>query len=162
MPGWARSTRVMCSACGPVSVAVASSQCSAIQRRRVIFVFVLHQILCAFGPCPSVPALTAAKNTEGTLCSVPSEFACGCWSRLLLLRGLLRGLLRRCFLGCLFRCHFPILPFRWVASKLQVELQLGECIDSCNTSVKKKTNREWKKWQQFFRMVFAGAGMIFR
>jgi hypothetical protein len=25
-----------------------------------------------------------------------------------------------------------------------------ECIDSCNISVKKKTNERWKKWQQFF------------
>jgi hypothetical protein len=36
VPGSARSTRAKCSACAPSIVAVASSQCSAIQRRRVI------------------------------------------------------------------------------------------------------------------------------
>src|SRR6516162_7341365 len=39
MPGCARNTRAMCSACAPEILAVASSQCSAIQRRRVILTF---------------------------------------------------------------------------------------------------------------------------
>jgi hypothetical protein len=45
-------------------------------------------------------------------------------------------------------CLFSL--FRWVASILQLQIAVEECIDSCCISVKKKTTRRWKKWQQFF------------
>jgi hypothetical protein len=51
-------------------------------------------------------------------------------------------------------CLFSL--FRWVASILQYKLQLSECIDSCNLSVKRKTTCRWKKWQQFFFSRFDG------
>jgi hypothetical protein len=49
----------------------------------------------------------------------------------------------------------PILPFRWVASILQLYIAVEKCIDSCNIDVKKKTMQEWKKGQQFFRRGIA-------
>ena len=99
----------------PVSVAVASSQCSAIQRLRVI--------ACIHAPF-SVVVSFHAKTLRGTLYASPSVFAFWLVDPLLLLRGFLRGLLRGCLLGCFLSCHLPILPFRWVASKLQFEMQL--------------------------------------
>jgi uncharacterized membrane protein YjjP (DUF1212 family) len=45
-------------------------------------------------------------------------------------------------------CLFSL--FRWVASNLQINIAVEECIDSCCNSVKKKTTYRWKKWQQFF------------
>src|SRR5271157_4211030 len=116
MPGWARSTRAMCSACAPVMVAVASSQCSAIQRRRVIAVRVRFLCLRVYSFC---------ENTEGDAECVPLSIAfwyCCLWldGPLLLLCGLLCGrLFRGCLLGCFLCCHLPILPFRWFASILQ-------------------------------------------
>jgi hypothetical protein len=47
-------------------------------------------------------------------------------------------------------CLFSL--FRWVASNLQNNIAVEECIDSSNISVKRKTNKRWKKWQQFFRV----------
>jgi predicted outer membrane lipoprotein len=57
------------------------------------------------------------------------------------LRGLLGGLLGflRWLLGCFLGCHFSILPFRWVASILQLETAVEECIESRSIDVKKKT-----------------------
>src|SRR5690348_14664220 len=46
MPGCARSTRMRCVACSPVSEAVASSQVSAIQRRRVMVTFSRKVVGC--------------------------------------------------------------------------------------------------------------------
>jgi hypothetical protein len=54
------------------------------------------------------------------------------------------------FLAAFFVAILPILPFRWFASTLQLLIAVDECIDSCFASVKKKTNEEWKKGQQFF------------
>jgi hypothetical protein len=61
----------------------------------------------------------------------------GLFVPLLFLRGLLYGLL-----GRLLRGHLPILPFRWVASILQLEIAVEECIDSSIIDVKKKTTCE--------------------
>src|SRR6478736_5359819 len=111
MPGCARSTRARCSACAPVMDAVASSHCSAIQRRRVIDSSSLR---------PWQPVYSFRINTEGSALSAPLSVAFYVGLQLLLLRGLLygflRGLLCRCLLGCFLGCHLPILPFRWVAS----------------------------------------------
>ncbi|MGB0065577.1 MAG: hypothetical protein WBP85_14110, partial [Terracidiphilus sp.] len=77
---------------------------------------------------------------------------------LLFLRGLFHGLLGRllcgCLLGCFLGCHLPILPFRWVASILQLEIAVEECIESRFIDVKKKTLQEWKNRQQFFAAHF--------
>jgi hypothetical protein len=84
-----------------------------------------------------------------------------CWlvDLLLFLRGLLYGLLGRllrgCLLGCFLGCHLPILPFRWVASNLQLFIAVEKCIDSRSIDVKKKTQQEWKKRQQLFRCGIA-------
>src|ERR1700686_1502295 len=48
-------------------------------------------------------------------------------------------------------CLFSL--FRWVASNLQLNIAVEECIDSCFNIVKKKTTQRWKKWQQFFRIA---------
>jgi hypothetical protein len=65
----------------------------------------------------------------------------GLFRPLLFLRGLLGGLLGflRWLLGCFLGCHFSILPFRWVASILQLETAVEECIESRDIDVKKKT-----------------------
>src|ERR1017187_6166326 len=99
MPGWARSTRAMCSACAPTSVAVASSQCSAIQRRRVMALVLA-----------STSVVLPQKHFRGALEAFPCGVALWLEVPLLLLCGLLCRLLRGCLLGCFLGCHLPILP----------------------------------------------------
>src|ERR1700678_1139283 len=65
-----------------------------------------------------------APNTKGNAFERPPRVVpFGLLRALLLCRGLRGGL--RCFpcwlLGCFLGCHFSILPFRWVASSLQLE-----------------------------------------
>jgi hypothetical protein len=43
------------------------------------------------------------------------------------------------FLAAFFVAILPILPFRWFASTLQLQIAVDACIDSCFASVKKKT-----------------------
>src|SRR5665213_1908382 len=115
MPGCARRTRVICAACAPVIEAVASSQCSAIQRRRVMV-----SVVVPFSTSLSLPQKHQGGRFERPPLSVAFLLV---EPLLLLLRGLLYGflscLLRGCLLGCFLSCHLPILPFRWVASILQ-------------------------------------------
>src|SRR5580658_6131338 len=63
MPGCARSTRAMCSACAPTIMAVASSQCSAIQRRRVMAI--RNRFLS------SLQVYASRTNTEGDALCAP-------------------------------------------------------------------------------------------
>jgi hypothetical protein len=107
----ARNTRAMCSACAPPMVAVASSQCSAIQRRLVIALSTTHQLV--------LESIPSAQTLRGTLDASPScclllELP---WLNgpLLLLGGLLCGcLLRGCLLSCFLSCHFAYSPFSMV------------------------------------------------
>jgi hypothetical protein len=74
-----------------------------------------------------------ATNTKGNAFKRPPRvLPFGLFRPLLLFRGLLGGLLGfLCWLlGCFLGCHFPILPFRWVASILQLETAVEKGIDS--------------------------------
>jgi hypothetical protein len=75
----------------------------------------------------------SAQNTKGNAFERPPRvLPFGLFGPLLFLRGLLGGLLGflRWFLGCFLGCHLPILPFRWVASILQLETAVEKGIDS--------------------------------
>jgi hypothetical protein len=75
----------------------------------------------------------SAPNTKGNAFERPPRvLPFGLFRPLLLFRGLLGGLLGfLCWLlGCFLGCHFPILPFRWVASILQLETAVEKGIDS--------------------------------
>jgi hypothetical protein len=75
----------------------------------------------------------SAPNTKGNAFERPPRVLPFVLFRpLLLFRGLLGGLLGfLCWLlGCFLGCHFPILPFRWVASILQLETAVEKGIDS--------------------------------
>jgi hypothetical protein len=77
--------------------------------------------------------LFSAPNTKGNAFKRPPRvLPFGLFRPLLLFRGLLGGLLGfLCWLlGCFLGCHFPILPFRWVASILQLETAVEKGIDS--------------------------------
>src|ERR1700691_3096523 len=83
-----------------------------------------------------------APNTKGNAFERPPRVLPFVLFRpLLLFRGLLGGLLGfLCWLlGCFLGCHFSILPFRWVASILQLETAVEKGIDSRDIDVKKKT-----------------------
>jgi hypothetical protein len=85
-----------------------------------------HRFSSAFLINESIPS---PETPRGTLEAPPLSVAFLLVEPLLLLlRGLLDGLfgclLRWCLLGCFLSCHLPILPFRWVASILQIKLQL--------------------------------------
>jgi hypothetical protein len=45
---------------------------------------------------------------------------------------------------------FAYSPFSMSCIDAAIGIAVEECIDLCQTSVKKKTLGEWKKWQQFF------------
>jgi hypothetical protein len=75
----------------------------------------------------------SAQNTKGNAFERPPRvLPFGLFRPLLFLRGLLGGLLcfLRWFLGFFLGCHLPILPFRWVASILQLETAVEKGIDS--------------------------------
>jgi hypothetical protein len=75
----------------------------------------------------------SAPNTKGNAFERPPRVLPFVLFRpLLLFRGLLGGLLGfLCWLlGCFLGCHFSILPFRWVASILQLETAVEKGIDS--------------------------------
>jgi hypothetical protein len=75
----------------------------------------------------------SAANTKGNAFERPPRvLPFGLFRPLLLFRGLLGWLLGflRWLLGCFLGCHFPILPFRWVASILQLETAVEKGIDS--------------------------------
>jgi hypothetical protein len=77
--------------------------------------------------------LFSAANTKGNAFERPPRvLPFGLFRPLLLFRGLLGWLLGflRWLLGCFLSCHFPILPFRWVASILQLETAVEKGIDS--------------------------------
>jgi hypothetical protein len=91
---------------------------------------------------PRPATFFSAQNTKGNAFERPPRvLPFGLFRPLLFLRGLLGGLLGflRWLLGCFLGCHFPILPFRWVASILQLETAVEECIESRDIDVKKKT-----------------------
>jgi hypothetical protein len=74
-----------------------------------------------------------AQNTKGNAFKRPPRvLPFWLFRPLLFLRGLLGCLLGflRWFLGCFLGCHLPILPFRWVASILQLETAVEKGIDS--------------------------------
>ena len=150
MPGVARNTRAMCSACAPVMVAVASSQCSAIQRRRVMAFEESNSFSFALSATSLVhhPNVGSRINTEGDAFERPplsvallmvyrnyfyfAAFLAGAFLAAAFFAG--------AFLAAFFVAIFPILPFRWFASMSAIfKLQLNECIDSSHASVKKKT-----------------------
>ena len=131
-------------------IAVASSHCSAIQRRRVIafqesnsFSFVLSTTsLVLYAYCET------RINTEGDAFERPplsvallmvyrnyfffAAFLAGAFLAAAFFAG--------AFLAAFFVAIFPILPFRWFASMSAIfKLQLNECIDLSIASVKKKT-----------------------
>lgn len=95
---------------------------------------------------PQCPDFFSAQNTKGNAFErSPRVLPFGLFDPLLLFRGLLCGLLGRLlrwFLGCFLGCHLPILPFRWVASILQLETAVEKGIDSRDIDVKKKTTSE--------------------
>jgi|ERR1700679_494189 hypothetical protein len=75
----------------------------------------------------------SAPNTKGNAFERPPRVLPFVLLRpLLLFRGLLGGLFGfLCWLlGCFLGCHFSILPFRWVASILQLETAVEKGIDS--------------------------------
>jgi hypothetical protein len=75
----------------------------------------------------------STPNTKGNAFKRPPRvLPFGLFRPLLLFRGLLGWLLGfLCWLlGCFLGCHFPILPFRWVASILQLETAVEKGIDS--------------------------------
>ncbi len=118
MPGCARSTRIRCDACSPAIKAVASSQVSAIHRRRVTPPAYSHrhtpfETSPVFTPFVSIARQSAPKSIGGTLIASPR---CVADVLLLFLRGLL-GCLLRALLSCLFCCHVFYSPFSMSTSK---------------------------------------------
>ena len=131
-------------------IAVASSQCSAIQRRRVIAFQESDPILMV----PYVATLIFLEkhrsriNTEGDALKRPPLsvallmvdrnyfFFAAFFAGAFLAAAFFAG----AFLAAFLVAIFPILPFRWFASMSAIfKLQLNECIVSSIASVKKKT-----------------------